>query len=175
MSPPDLWIVLRSRKDGRVVLHAERADGSVTWQVHEGPRAWFFPFHDLTHLAVEQVLGTRDGFFGLLAAGWDIDDTGGRGTRGELPDEAAWVEQIVGLFDRDRVGGAAPLTADEVNGILATVAAAGARKAPCLTEPDVAGIRAERERLLDAWASTSHGSELRLAYRRPAASALALR
>src|SRR5688572_21044751 len=94
-----LTVNLVARPDGRAVLRVVRADGSSTWQVHDGPQAAFFPFHDLTHLAVETVLGTRDGFYGLLADGWDIADTGGRGARGPLPPEALLVEHLVGLLD----------------------------------------------------------------------------
>ena len=32
--------------------------------------------HDLIHYVVETTLGYREAFFGLLAAGWDIQDFG---------------------------------------------------------------------------------------------------
>ena len=51
-------------------LHCRRADGSVTWsRVHA-----FYPGHDLTHFAVETGLGLRQGFFGLIAGGWELSD-----------------------------------------------------------------------------------------------------
>lgn len=153
-----------------MVLSARRADGTVTWQVHEGPRAMFFPLHDLTHLAVERALGTRDGFFGLIAAGWDIADTGGKGARGPLPAEAGWVERVVGLMDRDGIGGAAPLTAADINAILDT-AAGGTGPAPHVTATRLEAIRQERSALHAGWADTPAGKPYRLVYQRPAVSA----
>jgi len=54
---------------------------------------------------VESVLGVRRGFFGLIAEGWDLEDTTGKGKRGKLPEEAGEVERIVGLFDVERGSG----------------------------------------------------------------------
>jgi hypothetical protein len=51
-------------------LTAVRPNGSRTWsRLHP-----FFPAHDLLHYAVETTLGFHEAFFGLLAAGWAIDD-----------------------------------------------------------------------------------------------------
>jgi hypothetical protein len=78
---PALAIQIEKRADGRATLRCTRGDGSVTWQVQRARHAAFFPLHDLTHYAVETVLGFRRGFFGLIADGWDIDDTTGKGRR----------------------------------------------------------------------------------------------
>ncbi|MBV8771397.1 MAG: hypothetical protein JO166_03550 [Deltaproteobacteria bacterium] len=61
-----------------------REDGSVTWQKQEKHSA-FFAMHDLTHYAVRTALKYHRGFFGLIASGWDIEDTTGKGSPGELP------------------------------------------------------------------------------------------
>jgi hypothetical protein len=50
----------------------------------------------------------------LIAKGWNVEDTTGKGARGALPREAAEVEQIVGLFDTER-GSGAIWTAEEFN------------------------------------------------------------
>jgi hypothetical protein len=47
-------------------------------------------------LRLETELGFGRGFFGLIAEGWEIEDTTGKGARGPLPDEAKLVEHIVG-------------------------------------------------------------------------------
>lgn len=70
--------------------------------------------HDLTHYAVETALGYRRGFFGLIAEGWDVEGTTGKGARGPLPVEAGEVERIVGLFDSER-GSGAIWTVEEFN------------------------------------------------------------
>src|SRR5712675_2192817 len=72
----------------RGVLRCVRGDGSVIWQKQGGRNAGFFALHDLTHFAVESVLGVRRGFFGLIAEGWDVEDMTGKGVRGALPGEA---------------------------------------------------------------------------------------
>lgn len=99
-----MQIQISKQPDGAEVLRCTRDDGSVTWQ-KQTRHAAHFVLHDLTHFAVETALGYRHGFFGLIADGWDIDDTTGKGARGPLPPEATEVEQIVGLFDSERASG----------------------------------------------------------------------
>src|SRR5262245_55810834 len=74
---PELRIRFTKRPDGAVVLQCVRRDGSATWERHD-KQAVFFSFHDLSHFAVETVLGFGRGFYGLIADGWDIADTTGR-------------------------------------------------------------------------------------------------
>lgn len=63
----------------------------------------FFVRHDLTHYAVETVLGFRRAFWGLIADGWEVESFEARrpGSRKavELPLEAILAERIVSLFD----------------------------------------------------------------------------
>ena len=159
---PELRVQLTKRPDGGAVLRCVRADGSVTWQRQDGPRAAFFPFHDLTHLAVESTLGFRGGFFGMIADGWDIDDTGGKGRRGRLPPEAVLVEHVVGLFDRERVGGAAPLSAAEFAAHLATAGLPD----PGLGDAQLDAARARIDALHGAWAALAPGATLELPFDR---------
>ena len=91
-------IEFAKRKDGRTVLKCIRDDGSSTWQRNENQQARFFPVHDLLHYAVETELGFAQGFFGLIAVGWNIDETTGKSPRGALPNEALEVEHLVSSF-----------------------------------------------------------------------------
>lgn len=167
---PELRIQLTRRADGAVVLRCVRADGSATWQRQEGRNAVFFPFHDLTHFAVEATLGFRQGFYGLIASGWEIADTGGKGARGPLPPEANFVEHVVGLFDRERAGGAQPLSADEFNAQLAgTTAARRMESAPSFTDAQLDAVRARVDALHGEWAALAPGATLELAFDRAAA------
>jgi hypothetical protein len=100
-SHPELHVRFTKRKDGPVILQCIRGDGSVTWQRHD-KQAIFFSFHDLAHYAVETALGFRNGFFGLIADGWDIVDTTGKGARGRIPAEAIIVEHVIGILERER-------------------------------------------------------------------------
>ena len=113
-------VQITKKADGSGVLRCVRADGSVTWQKQTDRHAAFFSLHDLTHFAVETTLGYRRGFFGLIAEGWDIEDTTGKGARGPLPPEAGEAEQIVGIFSAERAGGVI-WTVDEFNEFAAMV------------------------------------------------------
>src|SRR5436190_22117753 len=85
-------IEFAKRKDGNTVLRCIRDDGSSSWQRNENQHARFFPLHDLVHYALESELGCREGFFGLIASGWNIDETTGKSARGVLPRVALEVE-----------------------------------------------------------------------------------
>jgi hypothetical protein len=113
-----LLIQITKRKDGGGVLRCVRADGSETWQKQENRHAAFFALHDLTHFAVESTLGFQRGFFGLVAEGWEIEETTGKQARGPLPSEAREVELIVGTLDGERASGAI-WTAEDFNRNLA--------------------------------------------------------
>lgn len=78
-------VQITKKGNGSGVLRCVRAEGSVTWQKQTDRHAAFFALHDLTHFAVETTLGYRRGFFGLIAEGWEIEDTTGKGARGPLP------------------------------------------------------------------------------------------
>ena len=86
-----MFIQLKKGRDGPATLACVRADGSRTW----GKEHPFFPVHDLTHCAVENVLGFDQAFFGLIATGWDIDDFTKPGASRKLPFQAIVAEHVV--------------------------------------------------------------------------------
>ena len=147
-----LSIQITKRSDGGGVLRCVRADGSVTWQKQTARHAAFFALHDLTHFAVETTLGYRQGFFGLIAAGWDVDDTTGKGARGALPPEAGEVEQIVGLFSSERSGYI--WTAEEFNEF-------SPRR---LTLEEIQRVRARCSQLFQQWFAIEPGATFELEY-----------
>jgi hypothetical protein len=160
-----LRIEFDRQSDGSVVFRCTRGDGTTTWQKHAGKTAAFFPFHDLTHYAVETAFAFRDGFYGLIDAGWDIGDTGGKGARGALPREAVLAEHVVGLFDTERVGGAPPLTADEFNKILSDLAASrGLGLPPVVTDAQLAAVRSTISELYDRLATLQPGHSMELSF-----------
>lgn len=148
-----MLVQITKRADGAGVLRCTRADGSVTWQKQERHAA-HFALHDLTHYSVETVLGAKLGFFGLVAAGWEIDDTTGKGTRGPLQPEALEIERIVGLFDTERASGAI-WTLEEFHEF-------GGEAARKLTGEQVAAIRARRSELFQRWSTVPAGGILNL-------------
>ncbi|MEO7520310.1 MAG: hypothetical protein ABIW79_00710 [Gemmatimonas sp.] len=158
---PRLRIELEKRTDGDVIFRCIRADGSTTWQRHTGARGVFFVYHDLTHLAVERTLRLQNGFFGLMAAGWDIADTQGKSPRGPLPDEAIAIENLVGLFDRER-GAGTEWTADEFNSAAEDYALQRGVAMPIrLTDSEIAGTRNEIQSLHASWRATPEGELFR--------------
>jgi hypothetical protein len=161
---PELRLQFTKRKDGAVVLRCLRRDGSATWQRHE-KHATFFSFHDLSHFAVETTLGLHSGFYGLLADGWDIADTGGKGTRGKLQPSSILVEHIVGLFDRERAGGAPALSAAEFNTQIDEMAGRDSARQP-ITEAQLTQVRNRIQELHNQWAAVPAGSTFELNFDR---------
>jgi hypothetical protein len=147
-----LQIEISKRPDGAGVLRCTRPDGSVTWQ-KQAKHGAHFALHDLTHYAVETALGYRRGFFGLIADGWEVEDTTGKGARGPLPTEAVEVERIVGIFDSER-GSGTLWTLEEFNQFSPRV----------LTEADVQGVRALRGALFQQWSGIASGQKLELKF-----------
>jgi hypothetical protein len=145
-----LRIEITKQPDGSGVLRCIRPDNSVTWQ-KQTRHAAHFAWHDLTHYAVETALGYRQGFFGLIAGGWDIADTSGKGARGSLPAEAIEVERVVGLFDSERASGTL-WSVEEFNEF-----------APrALSHTEILSVRALRGALFQQWAAVAPGGKLEL-------------
>jgi|SRR5688572_5476020 hypothetical protein len=161
---PSLKIQLAKRKDGSAVLKCVRADGSETWQKQQGQHAAFFPLHDLTHFAVESELRIGNAFYGLVAEGWSIEDTEGKGPRGALPPEALFVENVVGTLDTERAVGSR-WTAAEFNENTARHAANQGRGAPrALTDEELVRVRRKRDELFSEWRALPSGDTLDLVF-----------
>ena len=137
---------------GAGVLHCTRTDGTLTWQ-RRAKHAEHFALHDLTHYAVETVLGYGRGFFGLIAEGWELDDTTGKGQRGGLPAEAIEVERIVGLFDTERAS--CVLWACEEFNLYAP---------RTLTEDEIQKVRTARGVVFRQWFAIAAGDKLELTF-----------
>jgi hypothetical protein len=159
-----LAIRLTKRRDGAVVFELRRADGSTTWHKRTGPTAQFFVVHDLTHYAVETVLGYRRGFYGLVAEGWDLTDFGTPWPRGPLPDDALPVEVIVGCFDTQRAAGE-QLTALQCNASAAAYFANAGRRSPvALSEEEISRVRERMSDLVWRWHALADGETLELSF-----------
>jgi hypothetical protein len=147
-----LQIEISPQPDGAAILRCIRQDGSITWQKHT-KHAAHFVLHDLTHYAVETTLSYNCGFFGLIAQGWDIGDTTGKGARGPLPPDTVEVERIVGLFDSER-GSGTLWTIEEFN-----------QFAPRpLKDADIQAVRSVRAGLFNRWFEIEPGQKLALRF-----------
>ena len=160
-------VQIEKRADGATVLRFQRKDGTEDWQKQQGPHAAFFPLHDLTHYAVETTLGITDAFYGLVASGWSIEDTTGKGKRGPITHNAVFVETVVGTLDVERASGSR-WTAAEFNENTARHAAGSGRPAPrVLTDDELARIRKRRAELFAAWQELPPGRTLELTFPDP--------
>jgi hypothetical protein len=162
MSRP-LIVRIKKSPDGHTALTCIRPDGSSTWQRQEGAVARFFPRHDLTHFAVESVLGLNSGFYGLVSEGWDLSDFGTPWPRGPLPFEARLSERIVGFFDRDRSTGTMG-DADELNADLAESLGDDEQNLRAFTNDDLAAVRQRRGELFTRWDAIKPGDALELPF-----------
>lgn len=158
-----MQIEIVKRPDGGALLRCTRADGSVTFQRIRGAQAEFFPRHDLTHVAVETVLGATEAFLGLVASGWDIEDTTGKGARGPVPEEARLVERLVGMLDVERATGS-QWTAAEFAAQIGAAEPRLAARAEALTDALIAAMRARRAVLFARWLEVPPGEALVLEY-----------
>jgi len=164
---PDLVIHIKKKSDGSAALTCRRADGSVTWQRQEGQQGRFFPLHDLTHYAVETVLGFRRGFYGMVAEGWDMTDFGAPWPRGPIPADADPAELIVGFLDIERATGA-QWSAEELNDKAARFYAQHGLDGECVvTDEELKRIRALRHALFAQWHALPAGEALELEFDRP--------
>lgn len=162
----ELTIAMKRKTDGTTTLSCRRRDGSVTWQHHNLGQGAFFPLHDLTHYAVETVLGHHAGFYGLVADGWNVTDFGAPWPRGPLPPEALTAELIVGFLDAERAAGVRWSAADFDAHRAAFAAQRGVAIEYTLTDDALARIRAVRSELFERWAALPAGHTMTLAFSR---------
>jgi hypothetical protein len=162
----DLKILFTKKRDGSVVARFERADGTATWQRKDGPNAWFFATHDLTHYAVETILGYRRGFYGLVTEGWDLSDFGTPWPRGPQPEDAIPAELIVSYLDMERAA-MTEWPADDFNAKAADYFATHKLdNPPIVDDAQLRQIRDKVRELHIQWGKLPEGQTLELIFNR---------
>jgi hypothetical protein len=154
---------LKKRGNGDALVTFVRDDGSATsGRLGAGG---FGAVHDLTHYVVETTLDLRQGFYGLLAQGWNIPDFEAKGAAGQLPDESVVAECIVGQLSNFVFAGKQPpveeftwLVAAAVNGVRP-----GARVPPISPEA-LDRMQQSLAALLARWRALPPGDTLELEY-----------
>jgi murein tripeptide amidase MpaA len=159
-----LIIRIKKTADGRSSLSCTRPDGSATWQSMKNAQAAFFPRHDLTHYAVETVLGHRRGFYGLVASGWDLTDFGTPWPRGPLPRESVLSEMIVGFLDLERASGEFARAADVNQRLEEFCTENGLADPQVLTDDDLSAVRRRRGELFATFDAVEPGGALELVF-----------
>ncbi len=155
-----MFIQIKKGRDGPATLACLRSDGTRTW----GKEHPFFPVHDITHCAVESVLGFDQAFFGLIASGWSIDDFEKPGASRKMPLQAIVAEHIVGVFDRERAL-PEPLTAAAFNEtVVASLPPAEGAAFQPLTEAQLSRVRELRRTLEATWYALPSGETLEIPF-----------
>jgi hypothetical protein len=164
---PELSIRIKKKTDGAAALSCTRPDGSTTWQRQEGQLGRFFPLHDLTHFAVETVLGFKRAFYGLVAEGWDLSRFADPGMSKQLPEEAGLAEVLVGFLDVERATGTRA-TAEDFNWKIRTYYDEHGTPTPTfrMTDDLLDRIRAVRADLFARWHAVQPGDSLELSFDR---------
>ncbi|MEO7983725.1 MAG: hypothetical protein ABI688_06565 [Bacteroidota bacterium] len=141
------------------IISCRRNNGTDTWMRSEP----FFIVHDLCHYAVESVLSFKHAFYGMLAAGTDINDF-------ELPkeertfqlsDQAIAAEQIVNLLTIEYSQGRLENflgTLNEIPGKQAAMAVS------LLKADDLEEIRESFTMLMDQWQLLPDGKTMTLLF-----------
>lgn len=164
---PELRIRLKRRADGSAAITCEREDGTTTWQRQEGTVGQVFPAHDLTHYSVESTFGYTQGFFGLVADGWEISDFAKPWPRGPIPQQAQEVELLVGLLDMQRRM-LADWNAEEIleQGRLYVASRGDRASLPTLTDESLEKVKKLRAEVFAKWAAIEPGETLELLFQR---------
>ncbi len=110
------------------------------------------------------MLGHRQGFYGLVAAGWDLTDFGSPWPRGKIPVAANLSEMIVSFFDLERRTGEIGL-AQDLNETLAGFCAENSLPTPVvLSDDDLNRVRQKRGELFARWEAVKPGDALELPF-----------
>lgn len=158
---------MRKYSDGRTTLSAERPDGSRTW----APQVPGYGVrHDLAHFVVETLLGFRDGFYGLLAQGWEITTFEDRGIARLLPADALIAEAIVGLLLVEQ-SASHPVDMDAFNAMVdQSLETAGRTERRHISAEELATFRADLASLEHQWDAVPSGGVLTLDVHLPPAA-----
>lgn len=160
-----MLVRFEKKNDGTSVFCCVRADDTSTWQRRQDG---FFPFHDLSHYAVETTLGLRLGFLGLLSRGWDIEDFGSPWPRGPLPPESAadasLAECLAGALDGERAN-SLHLDTEELNAQLATYFSQnGMTFQRPLTSEEFQRVRETARDLWEQWRNLAPGKRMEMTF-----------
>ena len=148
-----------TKKQNRTILICTRADGSYT-RADMGAQ---LPFHDIAHFVTDKKLNIKNGFYGLVAQGWTIEQLSDKDVIKTLGIEA-WISEIMARALGSLYTGSC--TVDQFIPLLQTEMTnrGGGNKAPFLTQDMVIEMQAEYTALLDKWRSLTDGESLEMEF-----------
>ncbi len=154
-------ITLNKHADKSPTLTCIRDDSSVTWQNY-GNQGGFFPVHDLTHYAVETIMGYRFAFWGMIADGRELEDFGS-GDAATFHPEAIYAEVLAGLLTTAE-GRGSVLTYDEIVETVNIKTAEISITQIALTSVQLLMIRAKAGILVAQWMALTSGETMELTF-----------
>lgn len=152
-------------------MNCVRDDGSATWFTASAANGDYFVSHDLLHYAVEAILGYTTAFYGLVAAGRDLNDFGStEGVKDERPNsaEAMDAERLVGLIQTLSAHGSSPGYEAVADAWAAAPEPHSSSKVP-VTEAQLTEIYIVWGKLVRRWQTIDVNGAMELTFPKPAA------
>lgn len=146
------------KKNNRNKLICVRGDGSFT-DASLGPK---LPFHDIAHYVVENTLGLRKGFYGMIASGHSIEELSSTAFIRTLG-PTAWVAEIVTRALQSLSSGACT-TEQFREMIFAEMSDEQKADCPEITDETISKMNSEYLALLKKWEEVPDGSELEMQF-----------
>jgi hypothetical protein len=140
------------------IISCRRNNGTVTWMQNSS----FFITHDLCHYAMETKLGLKKAFYGMLAAGIDINDFDlPKDQRTfQLTEEALFAEQMVNLLTIEYSQGCIENFSEKLKEILIKDKYVSAP--PVIKPEQLDEIRSFYETLMNQWVLLPEGETINL-------------
>ncbi|MEO7530181.1 MAG: hypothetical protein ABIS69_02180 [Sediminibacterium sp.] len=142
------------------VIKYIRDNGTETWMQTDD----FFIRHDLSHYALEKIMGYKTAFNGMLNAGMDISDFADKEKRASITvtDEAWYAENMANLFLIEIVQG----KFEDFNSVQQSAFVSFNQQYPVLTiaEEKITAIRNYLGTLLLQWNEMQDGETLELTF-----------
>ena len=152
-------------------MNCVRGDGTATWFTASAANADYFISHDLLHYAVEAILGYTTAFYGLVAAGRDLNDFGStegvKDERSSSP-EAMDAECLVDLVQALSADGSTP-SYQAVAAAWADAVEPHSSSTPPVTEAQLTEICTVWGKLVRRWQTIEVNGALELSFPKPAA------
>ncbi len=142
------------------ILLYRRDDGSETWMYADD----FFVRHDLTHYCLENFLGYKTAFMGMLNSGMDVKDFEDRAKRKQmkLSMQALYAENMANLFLMEIAQG----NFENFNQVAKESFESWNKEfpAPVLLEDEINMIRTLLRELLHSWNILAPGKTMELLF-----------
>lgn len=155
-----MLLQLTKNTSKRHIIKYIRDNGTVTWMHSDN----FFVCHDLSHYAIEKILGYTTAFNAMIKDGMDIKDFENREKRivMQVTAEAFHAENMANLFLMETIQG----SFEDFNAVQQQTFTTFQKKIPVITLPaeKIDQIRSYLCKLLQQWDELPAGETMRLIY-----------